>query len=59
MHRVKQGRATAPLRMQASRLLSGVLTPPTWQRLVTDALSPADQVEISGYTQLCVRQNQP
>ena len=33
--------------------------PPTWQRLVTDALSPADQVEISGYTQLCVRQNQP
>ena len=33
--------------------------PATWQRLVSDALSPADRVEIDGYTQACVRQNQP
>jgi uncharacterized membrane protein len=33
--------------------------PDTWQRLVNDALSPVDRVEIDGYTKICVRQSQP
>jgi uncharacterized membrane protein len=33
--------------------------PATWQRLVSNALSPADQSEIDGYTRQCVRAIKP
>ncbi len=33
--------------------------PPIWQRLVQDSLSPADRVEIEGFTQQCLKGLQP
>jgi uncharacterized membrane protein len=33
--------------------------PPIWQRLVSDALSPADNEAIKGFTQQCVRRGTP